>query len=88
MRSITLTANAYGVTDKSDTAHLKGGVTLTSSGDIVVQTLRSYCGQTIRGPVPAGGWRDSDGYRTGRDCLKCVSEYRLANGVSPVTFDF
>lgn len=75
MESVTLPATAYGVTDKSTTAHLRNG-------------SKSYCDKPLTGPVPEGGWIDGLGYHTGQHCIKCDAAYRILNRAVAVTYDF
>ena len=73
-----LPASAYGVTDSSHTAHVRG------------EDGRSLCGKAITGPVPTGqeAWKDSLGYHDGQHCIACDREFRRVNGTHHVTFEF
>lgn len=76
------TADQYGVTDKSPTAHIR------REGD---NRATAYCGKSIIGEVPTGknAWRDSLGYHKGQHCIKCSAVYRATwPGAYALTYDF
>jgi hypothetical protein len=78
MEASILTRSAYGTVNSQPVAHLK----LRSSEYI------SYCGKTITGDIPKGGWKDARGYHTGQHCYTCDRQYRKVNDSYAVCYEF